>query len=370
MDESGDFDDWIELYNPNEIHENIGGLYLTDNEDNLTKWMIPNGTYIEPDSFKIIWADEEQEQGELHTNFKLNGDGETIFLVHFDGESIIDSISYNAQSSNISFGRLPDGNAEWRFFNDPTPGESNSSSDGLLLGDLNLDDLINVVDIILLVNTILDDNYNILGDMNYDSQINILDVVQLVNIILGVPEESDADYAETWEMDGTFYLSGNGYIGAVYLQLEHGDSFDFAFSASAMINEYRTKENVTSMIIVNPQSNKLFSSNDPYMVKTIHAANSIDYIHVNTPTNFSLNPAYPNPFNSSTQIEFTIPIKTHVNLKIFDILGREIELITNQQYEPGIHQINWNADHVSSGVYFIKMKAAEFSKAQKIVLVK
>ena len=370
MDESGDFDDWIELYNPHSFNENIGGLYLTDNVDNLTKWMIPNGTFIEPDSFKIIWADEEQEEGELHTNFKLNGDGESIYLVNFDGESIIDSISFNAQSSNLSFGRLPDGNVEWRFFNDPTPGESNSTSDGLMIGDINIDGLINVVDIIILVNLVLDNEYNILGDINYDSQINILDVVYLVNIILGTPEESDADYAETWAKDGSFYLSGDGYVGAVYLQVEHGKSFDFEFSTSALVNEYRTEENLTTMLIVNPQNDELFSTNDLYNVKTIKAANSIDFIQVNTPRNFSLNPAYPNPFNSSIQIEFTLPIKTNVNLKIFDILGREIDLITHQQYESGVHQIIWHANNVSSGVYFIKFKTEKFSKTQKIVLVK
>jgi hypothetical protein len=61
-DESGENDDWLELYNTGTESEDIGGLYLTDDPDDLAKWMIPDGTVIEPQNFLLFWCDENQDQ--------------------------------------------------------------------------------------------------------------------------------------------------------------------------------------------------------------------------------------------------------------------------------------------------------------------
>ena len=74
---------------------------------------------------------------------------------------------------------------EWQFFESPTPGISNDESEQYQLGDMNSDGLLNVLDVVFLVNTILnDDDYILLGDMNQDGVLNVLDIVQLVNFIL------------------------------------------------------------------------------------------------------------------------------------------------------------------------------------------
>ena len=76
--------------------------------------------------------------------------------------------------------------SEWQFFESPTPGMSNEESEQFLLGDMNSDGLLNVLDVVSLVSTILnDDDYILFGDMNQDGGLNVLDIVQLVNIILG-----------------------------------------------------------------------------------------------------------------------------------------------------------------------------------------
>ena len=79
---------------------------------------------------------------------------------------------------------MPDGGAEWQFFGYPTPGSFNSASSGNLMGDLNEDGSINVLDIVSLVNLVLDSEYNFYGDMNEDGFLNILDIVALVSIII------------------------------------------------------------------------------------------------------------------------------------------------------------------------------------------
>ncbi len=126
-DESGEYDDWLELYNAGDEPAELGGLYLTDDSDNLTKWMVPEGTEIEPQGFILFWCDEDQDQGELHTNFKLSSGGEFLGLVGIDGATILDSITFGDQSADVSYGRVFDGGTNWDFLS-PTPGTANSSS--------------------------------------------------------------------------------------------------------------------------------------------------------------------------------------------------------------------------------------------------
>jgi hypothetical protein len=80
---------------------------------------------------------------------------------------------------------------------------------------------------------------------------------------------------------------------------------------------------------------------------------------------------YPNPFNPSTTIAFAIPVKSQVTLKIFDILGREIAtLMNNEIVAAGNHTKQWNAANMPSGVYFYKLQARSFTATKKLVLMK
>ena len=125
-DPNGEYDDWIELYNPTATSITLTGKYLTDKKDNLTKYQFtqPN-LVLNPNEFLLIWCDEQQEQQGIHTNFKLSASGEFIALVDADGVSVIDSLSFGAQSTDISFGRFPDGTNNWSMLF-PTPGNPNS----------------------------------------------------------------------------------------------------------------------------------------------------------------------------------------------------------------------------------------------------
>ena len=128
-DESGEYDDWIEIYNPTEETLDISNLYLTDNPNNLTKWQFPEmSSTIEPGDFLLIWCDEDGSQGPLHANFKLSASGEFIALVDSNGLSVIDSLTFGAQTTDISWGRVPDGSNNWAMLS-PTPGNSNQFLD-------------------------------------------------------------------------------------------------------------------------------------------------------------------------------------------------------------------------------------------------
>ena len=137
-DEPGEYPDWIELYNGEETAVNLEGFYLSDDPLNLTQYPIPAGVSIPAGGFLLFYADNDPEQGDLHTNFGLKAGGETIFLVAADGTSIVDTYDFGLQTADVSEGRLPDGTDNWTFFTTPTPGLSNSFVPPMIIGTMHL----------------------------------------------------------------------------------------------------------------------------------------------------------------------------------------------------------------------------------------
>ena len=117
--------DWIEIYNASDESIRLGGFFLTDNLNDATKWRIPDGILMAPTSFIIFWADGKDTG--YHTNFKLNSQGEEIGLFAPD-KTLIDSVIFDSQVTDISYGRQPDGKSNWYSFENPTPGTINHST--------------------------------------------------------------------------------------------------------------------------------------------------------------------------------------------------------------------------------------------------
>ena len=88
------------------------------------------------------------------------------------------------------------------------------------------------------------------------------------------------------------------------------------------------------------------------------------------PTNFSLSQNYPNPFNPSTEIKYSIPKSGIVSLKIFNMLGQEVATLVNQEQNAGNYRVNFNADHLASGVYMYRIESGDFSLTKKMTLLK
>jgi hypothetical protein len=118
------------------------------------------------------------------------------------------------------------------------------------------------------------------------------------------------------------------------------------------------------------------SLKDPAVIDTSNASFSIDYastietINNTIPNDYSLFQNYPNPFNPSTTIKFDLKEAGLVSLKIYDILGREISTLVNEVKPAGSYNINFNADNLTSGVYFYQFKAGEFVQTRKMILMK
>lgn len=80
--------------------------------------------------------------------------------------------------------------------------------------------------------------------------------------------------------------------------------------------------------------------------------------------------AYPNPFNITARIKFTIPYKSFIKLEIYSILGKKVDELINSELNQGLYEINWNADRFSSGVYFYRLSGNNFTETKRIVLIK
>jgi len=131
-DDKGEADDWVEIYNGGDTPVDLGGMYFSDDPNNLTKCLIPagdpNNTTIAPKGFLVFWFDGQPSQGTRHVNTKLDGGGDSICLTASDGTTIIDSLTFGQQTANVSRGRKPDGSTSWYSFTQATPGTANTTT--------------------------------------------------------------------------------------------------------------------------------------------------------------------------------------------------------------------------------------------------
>lgn len=88
------------------------------------------------------------------------------------------------------------------------------------------------------------------------------------------------------------------------------------------------------------------------------------------PAKYSLSPNYPNPFNPTTTIGYCLPVTSFVKLSVYNILGHEVETLVNQEQPAGNYRVIWNADNMTSGLYFYRVQAGEYVETRKMVLLR
>ena len=238
-----------------------------------------------------------------------------------------------------------------------------------VFGDLNGDMLVNILDVIALVNVVLgsDSAYN--ADINGDGVVNILDVVQMVNLILG-NKGSDATSATLVRGINTMSLSADGYVSAVEMKISHNDDFSIALTSDALLADYVTDKGVTHLIIVAPDSDKLFDYSGSFDVVDIQVANSKDLVDIARPSALAIVSTYPNPFNPTTTVAFELPESSNISVSVYDMVGREVAVLGSGIYDVGYHALTWNAESFSSGIYFVRVSSQFGSATQKLVLMK
>ena len=279
------------------------------------------------------------------------------------------------------------------------------SGDGgcsLSSGDVNEDEIVNIQDIITMVNHILgsslvDGCALEVADMNTDGIINIQDLISLVNSILGIGRIADINgYA-----DVNYISSGSDLIiriestvdlAGVQLSIDSDSKLQVELKDNSHISEDSHFTNGITRYLAYSIFNQPF---DGYYTEfLLHSASKYDMndmqltlVDINGdvitashvqgienyqagPNKFELSKLYPNPFNPSTEVRFTLPVSDHVRLSAYDVRGQEVDVIFEGAQSIGIHSYTWNAAHLPSGVYYVRLQASDMITSQKALLVK
>jgi len=142
-----------------------------------------------------------------------------------------------------------------------------------------------------------------------------------------------------------------------------------------LTNNSLNSEN-TSISVSNSTVNILWTDlrhgNEEIYYKKNPTGNPIGIITISNevPTNFRLQQNYPNPFNPVTNIKFDLPKREFVKLVINDITGKEVALLVNEELDPGVYSVNWNAENQTSGIYFYRFISGNFTEVRKMIVLK
>ena len=161
------------------------------------------------------------------------------------------------------------------------------------------------------------------------------------------------------------YLQNNSHTGLI--------TFDDTISVR-LKTEYSFTKNLGG-VMVWALDQDMFNNNDP-LLETIgntirnHVGTSVEYDNLNGPASFNLYNNYPNPFNPSTIIKFSLGENTRVKLIIYDVMGREIETLLNDSFTIGIHSVNFDGSRLPSGIYFYVLSSGTNTLCKKMILLK
>lgn len=156
--------------------------------------------------------------------------------------------------------------------------------------------------------------------------------------------------------------SSYSYGGGIYYTTDGGNIWNVELVSS---------ENLYSLSFIPEGPGWAVGSNGSILTYNGGGAIAIDYEEATTtPGSYKLYQSYPNPFNPSTKISFDIPERSYVELKLFDILGRELITMVDESKEAGRYQIDLNMREFASGTYFYRIKANNFTDTKKLMLVK
>lgn len=121
---------------------------------------------------------------------------------------------------------------------------------------------------------------------------------------------------------------------------------------------------VSEIFTINPQNQSQYNLNIQFTLTDAEVENNF------VPTEIKLYPNYPNPFNPYTTISFYLPVRSMVTVRIYDLLGREVATLLDEEKPAGINNAVWNAAHMPSGVYLYKLQTKSFIETKKMILLK
>ncbi|MGB9696607.1 MAG: T9SS type A sorting domain-containing protein [Ignavibacteria bacterium] len=166
------------------------------------------------------------------------------------------------------------------------------------------------------------------------------------------------------DISGTYLLAGNN-LGNVFLTTNSGTTWTNVSTGLPTMG-------ILCLAFIPGADPLVFAGNDASAIyrRLLTQMLSVKVISSVIPTQFSLKQNYPNPFNPTTKIEFSLPKNVFANLIIYDILGREVERLVNEQLNAATYEVIWDASNYPGGVYYYKLQADNYVETKKMILLK
>lgn len=165
-----------------------------------------------------------------------------------------------------------------------------------------------------------------------------------------------------------FGSNDTGYIGGQYGRIYKTTNAGFNwFRQQTPVD---TTKNIKSIFCMNNQNAWASAKGDILIYTTNGGVVGISNISSEIPLQYILSQNYPNPFNPSTKIRFAIPKQNFVKLTIYDVTGRVMAILVNEELKTGTYEVDWDASHRASGIYYYKLEADGFAETKKMVLLK
>lgn len=343
-------------------------------------------------------------------NYNLANQKITEMLEACEDAGLCGNVDYDADGVYNDFDNCP---------NDSNPNQEDLDMDGLgdvcddchnLAGDTNDDILININDIIIVVQIIVNGGFESAifnncqktdADFNSDGIINVLDIIQVVNVILGNGDSADVNQ----DLDRN---TGKAFVdfqqlGADMEMTIHSDkefsglqvnaTGDYTISSENQSHQWVTGfTNNESVLLAYSTANSTFPGNsvkiriqnssmelaekmniivgDVYGQELELVKSISENIFQNGPYSFELGQAFPNPFNPSTEVHLTLPQDGNIILSVYNVQGKEVDMIHEGFMTVGSHSFTWNAENLTSGVYYIRLFDGVNQQTTKAVLMK
>ncbi len=252
-----------------------------------------------------------------------------------------------------------------------------------LPGDINQDGFVNVSDIVAMVGIILESLPPAtpcelsVGDLVLDGTLNVIDIVALVDLILNprLTSRDSVSEARLVQENNSLSILSDGEIAGIQLETQG----DYLITGTYLPEGWQLQRSDRTLLIFSAdgsplETNKLFTYDGTLAVGSGIVADWNGHgvqTDLNTTINgYALLGAYPNPFNPITAISYSIPKNCRVAITVFDMLGKMVEQLVDEEQTAGLHQVRWNAADQPSGIYFIHMDTVGNSETQELLLLK
>jgi hypothetical protein len=367
-DEAGEYDDWFEIYNAGASTVNLEGMYVSDLLNSPKMFKLPNFS-MPAGAYVLLWADNNTDQGPLHTNFQLSSEGESIALFETidHGNALIHGWKFGRMSPDISVGYKTLNATAPDYLATPTPRSDNSTSayfSAVCINEFETTSNFGGPDDWIEIYNRANAPFDLSGCFLSDERTN--------NTKWQFPKDTilqPGKFLVIWEDVLGFNLSTGGGDVIMFTAPDSTTGLDFYDFGPQQPDwsEGRTTDGGSIWRRFKP--NTRGESNN--------GGAAVDHISdIAKPEKIELVQNYPNPFNPATEIRYSLPKAGQVVLEIYNIFGQKVRTLVSQQQPAGVYRRVWNSENdygrpVSAGLYLCSLRVDNHIVAsKKMVLVK